>query len=100
MKDSQFTKILAYIHRYAFMAVLLNYFFSSKYLFGIVLITYGLWTILGYNLKWTHIFCSFQNEYNKKMTPNNVNWNKVKKIDVYFISVFFILSGLCIIVLF
>ncbi len=92
--DARIVKVIAYIHRYSFLyGFIIALFYPSTYVVGSSLIIYGIWTILGFIFKWTHIFCSYQNAYHKKMTPNNVDWNMVKKIDIYIISSFFIIVG-------
>lgn len=75
--------LLALFHRYGWivaMIIVMN--FGNPLLIGSVfLLIFSIWSIIGYVFKWNHIFCSYQNAYHKKMTPNTVNWSKVKKRD-------------------
>ena len=64
-------------------------------------ILYGLYQLMGYLLRWTHIFCSYQNAYHVEMTPEDVDWEWVKKSDAYGVPVVFGVIGLlCIVVSF
>ena len=95
-----FIKVFAYFHRYGWIVVMLICagITKSLYIFGTFLIVFSIWTLLGYLLKWKHIFCSFQNAYHKPMTPDKINWNKIKKKDVYGISAIFFFFGIGIII--
>ena len=75
--------LLALFHRYGWIvAMIIAMNFGNPLLIGSVfLLIFSIWSIIGYVLKWNHIFCSYQNDYHKKMTPNAVNWSKVKKRD-------------------
>ena len=93
--------ILAYMHRYLFPILIVAIPFlitrqKSEYILylGIGALISAVYDLVGYFLRWKHIFCSFQNAYHQKMTPNNIRWNKVKKSDAYGIPVFFGLLGL------
>ncbi len=72
---------------------------SSLYTVGLILIVYSIWTLLGYLLKWKHIFCSFQNAYHMKMTTNRINWEKIRKTDVYGVPTIFFIFGLALIII-
>lgn len=74
---------------------------KSLYVAGSIVIVFSIWSLLGYLLKWKHIFCSFQNAYHMPMTPNKINWSIIRKSDAYGIpAIFFILGLGLIIVLF
>ena len=101
MNDQEFLiKAFAYFHRYGWIVVMLICvgITRSLYTVGLFVIVYSIWTLLGYLLKWKHIFCSFQDAYRKPMTPNKINWNKVKKKDVYGIFAIFFILGIGIII--
>lgn len=52
-------------------------------LYGCAFLAYGLYDIIGYKCKWRHIYCSYQNANRRKMTPNHIHWDEVKKSDIY-----------------
>ena len=57
-------------------------------------ILYGLYQLMGYLLRWTHIYCSYQNAYHKEMTPEDVDWNEIQKSDGYGVPIIFGVIGL------
>ena len=85
---------LAYFHRYGWIvtAYLLT-FISLKLLFA-AFIVFSIWSFVGYKCKWKHIFCSYQNVYHLKMTPNSINWCWLKKSDAYLIPIIFFILGI------
>lgn len=85
MKNNVLIIILAYMNRYLWFVLML--FIDDMFLMGICFIVFGLYQYIGYKCKWKHIFCSYQNIYHKKMTPDKINWSKVKKSDIYGISI-------------
>lgn len=85
MKNNVLIIILAYMNRYLWFVLML--FIDDMFLMGICFIVFGLYQYIGYKYKWKHIFCSYQNIYHKKMTPDRINWSKVKKSDIYGISI-------------
>ena len=93
---------LAYFHRYGWLATMMVPIMIMPklmpYTVGICLILFSLWTLIGYKLKWRHIYCSFQNAYHKKMTPYSINWSEIKKSDIYVIFVLFLILGLMILI--
>lgn len=96
-RNSDSVIALAYFHRYGWIVVMLvlRFLFSDEryYVLFVSVIIYAIWTFLGYKLKWKHIFCSYQNAYRVKMTPNAINWNWVDKKDAYGVPLFFLLAG-------
>ena len=54
----------------------------------------GLYELLGYLLKWKHVYCAYQNAYHQDMTPDMVNWRKVRKSDAYGVPIIFIVLGI------
>ncbi|MBO5129512.1 MAG: hypothetical protein J6B95_04100 [Oscillospiraceae bacterium] len=97
-------KLLAYAHRYLFpnLVIFLPILSGSKetalFYMGIGLVLLALYNLIGYTLRWKHIFCSYQNAYHQKMTPEHTNWNFIKKSDAYGIPLFFGGLGLIIII--
>ena len=96
--------VLAYLHRYGLIAVLcvfLAVFQADTDLLymGIFLLVYSVWTFVGYRWKWEHIYCSYQNAYHEKMTPNSIHWDHIKLSDAYGIPLIAFLVGLaCVLV--
>ena len=88
---------LAYLHRYGWIAILFGciaIFPKAVFLiFGIGFIAYAIWSFVGYKLKWEHIFCSYQNAYHLKMTPNNIRWGWIDKSDAYGVPIIFFIIG-------
>ena len=79
--DARIVKVIAYIHRYSFLyGFIIALFYPSTYVVGSSLIIYGIWTILGFIFKWTHIFCSYQNASHPKI-PRKILVEHVKKIE-------------------
>ena len=64
------------------------------YFLSVGSIAFAIWSLIGYKRKWKHIYCSFQNAYHQKMTPNNIQWHKIKKSDAYGVSLIFLILGL------
>ena len=54
----------------------------------------GLYELLGYLLKWKHFYCAYQNSYHQDMTPDMVDWGKVRKSDAYGVPAIFITIGI------
>ena len=67
---------------------------------GITFILLAVYDFLGYKLRWKHIFCSYQNAYHKKMTPECINWNSIKKSDAHGIPLLFGVLGITMLVLY
>ena len=99
--------MLAYAHRYVYPILIMWLPLttgkkSTAILgMGIGLILLALYDFIGYILRWKHIFCSYQNAYHQKMTPDRINWSLIKKSDAYGLPIIFGLLGLmCIFVYF
>ena len=91
--------LLAWIHRYVAPAVLLVLPLglggqSALLTMGAGFLLYSAWTLAGYLLRWKHIFCSYQNAYHQRMTPDQILWSKIKKTDAYGVPAVFSLVGL------
>ena len=93
--------ILAYLHRYGWSIPLLVSVILPPPVVGCMLIVcflwYAIWSLVGYKRKWKHIYCSYQNATHQKMTPNSIQWDKMKKVDAYGVSAFYLfLTLVCI----
>lgn len=88
--------LLALFHRYGWIvAMIIAMNFGNPLLIGSVfLLIFSIWSIISYVFKWNHIFCSYQNAYHKKMTPNAVNWNKVKKRDAIGMPIWILVTSI------
>lgn len=94
---------LACFHRYLFPAciIVFAFCFGREYAIlrmGIGFLVFALYSLLGYILRWKHIYCSYQNAYRQKMTPDHIVWSKVKKTDAYGSPLIFGVLGLGMIV--
>ena len=101
MKNSNYklTIVLAYANRYLFPVLLLAPLIFEKILIsGIAFLIYAIYELIGYKCKLKHIFCSYQNAYHKKMTPNNINWSLIRKSDAYGIPAIFGIFGILLII--
>ena len=89
--------ILAHCHNIGWMFIMSALMVIKpslrSYIMSISVILHALWTLIGYKLKWKHIYCSFQEVHHQLMTPNSINWSKIKKSDIYGISAIFIIMG-------
>ena len=92
--------LLAYLHRYVYplLVVVLPLLAESKMnavlYMGIAFILIALYDFLGFKFRWIHIFCSYQNAYHQRMTPDQILWSKIKKTDAYGVPAVFSLVGL------
>ena len=85
---------LAYLHRYGWKAIaFLLTLIYPKFIF-ISFIAFSIWSFVGYKCRWKHIFCSYQNAYHIKMTPDSIDWNWIKKSDAYLIPIIFFIIGI------
>lgn len=88
---------LAYFHRYGWIAAMFALVLilrETLFVSAVSAIAYAVWTFVGYKCRWRHIFCSHQNAYHIKMTPERIDWEWVKKYDAYGIPIFFFVMGL------
>jgi len=96
-------KMLAYFHRYLWIACVFAFAFcfGKEYFMlrmGIGFFLYALYSLIGYIFRWKHIYCSYQNAYHQKMTPDHIIWGKVKKSDAYGIPIIFGILGIMMVV--
>ncbi len=88
--------LLAYFHRYGWIAAMLLMMYLTKstdVVLGVSAITFAVWTLLGYLLKWKHLYCSYQNAYHMPMTPDRIDWDTVRVTDALGIPAFFLILG-------
>ena len=71
---------------------------ESPLFLGINLCAFALYLFIGYKLKWKHIYCSYQDAYHQKMTPNRMKWSMIRKSDAYGIPAFFCIMGIALII--
>lgn len=94
---------LAYFHRYGWIAAMMIcvavWFEQMICILSVGSIAFSVWSFVGYKNKWKHIYCSFQNAYHQKMTPNNIQWHKIKKSDAYGVPLIFLIIGLALLVM-
>ena len=93
------TIALAYVYRYVFPVAILilpMIFARNSMLLwtGVCFLIFALYSVVGYLLRWKHIYCAFQNAYFKKMTPGNIHWGAVRKRDAYGIPAVFGIIGI------
>ena len=79
---------LAYMHRYVYpiMVVVLPMLIGMEYaLFGmgIGFLLLALYDLIGYILRWKHIYCSYQKAHRKEMTPDDIRWHTIKKSEAF-----------------
>jgi len=90
--------ILAYFHRYGWIAAMMVcavlWVEKMIWIFAAGCLIFSVWTFVGYRCGWKHIYCSFQDACHQKMTPDQVQWHKVKKSDAYGTPLIFFLLGL------
>ena len=93
-------KVLAFCYRYVFSVVppMLVLFFAPNVrvaclLMGAHALLYSAYSVIGYHLRWKHIYCADQNAKHQKMTPTNISWDKMTDGDAYGIPIIFTVVG-------
>ena len=64
---------------------------------GVGFLFYAAYTLVGYKLRWKHIYCSFSIPHRTKgwkMKTNNYNWKSISKAEVYVASIIWGLLGI------
>lgn len=93
---------LAYMHRYGWIFAMVGCLcaFPQQGIYALVgfPIGFSLWTVVGYHLKWKHIYCSWQNSSHMEMTPYSIFWNQIEKSYVYGIPLIF--AGMALLLLY
>ena len=72
---------LAYFHRYGWIAIMTGLILLipqyALLIVSLCFIAISLWSLIGYKLKWKHIYCSHQNAHRKDMTPHHISWTHI-----------------------
>ena len=99
-KKDKKIKALAYLHiSMPLWGLLLSVCLPNEIVFYSIsafFIVNSIWTLVGYKLKWKHIFCSFQfqpRNPQSQMTPNSIRWGWIEKSDVYGSSILMAVVG-------
>lgn len=92
--------LLAYFHRYVFPFVM---FLVPTFLLGLLgmglgLAAIGLVEVIGYQLRWKHIYCAWQDAKHQPMTPGDIRWHRISKGEAYGASAVLIVLGLAAVV--
>ena len=90
--------LLAYFHRYVWIAIMIGCMLIwpalSLHILCAGFLIFSIWSFIGYKCKWKHIYCSHQNSSRQKMTPNAIHWNEIDKREAYGIPLIFFVIGL------
>ena len=93
---------LAYFHRYGWIAIMTGLILLipqyALLIVSLCFIAISLWSLVGYKLKWKHIYCSWQNAHRKDMTPHNICWTCVKKSEAYGVPLISLVMGVALFV--
>jgi len=96
-------EILAYAYRFVYpILIMLSPIFAKEYsllVMGIGLLLYAAYTVIGYQCRWKHIFCAWQLLHRQSMTPNDIRWHMIKKLDVYSLFAMFDVIGVVMIII-
>lgn len=92
---------LALLNRYVFPIVaIIGPMLVAWLLKGDVLIPLGLgcyvfgaYQLIGYKKRWDHIYCSIQLFRKQRMTPENIQWDRVRAFDATALPIAFVVLG-------
>lgn len=90
-------RALTYIYRYMLFGVLFIACWVPGRRIAVCsagFLLYSLWTLLGYRLKWRHIYCAYQIMYHRPMTPGKIDWKQIRKSDIYGPAILIMVFGL------
>ena len=94
---------LALFHLYGWIAVMgccvLAWQEYAVQIIGISCLLFAVWSVVGYQLQWKHIYYSYQDTNHQKITPNSIRWHTVKKSDAYDVPLVFLILGLACLVI-
>ncbi len=91
---------LAYFLRYGYIALMLIaacIFGDGREVFlciGIGLVLTGVHYLLGYLLRWRHVFCAWQEAGRQKMTPFYNDWDEITKKEAYGLPAVCVVAGI------
>ena len=92
---------LAYLRRDIFSTILIfSFVVSEEHRFlcmGIAGLLMALYDFVGYICRWKHIYCSRQRSNNRKMTPDDIDWDNLTWFDAYGIPLIFTVFGIVLI---
>ena len=60
---------------------------------GIGCYVFGAYQLLGYKSRWDHIYCSIQLFKRQRMTPNEIDWDRISKFDATALPIAFVILG-------
>ena len=60
---------------------------------GIGCYIFGAYQLLGYKSRWDHIYCSIQLFKRQRMTPNEINWDRISKFDATALPIASVILG-------
>lgn len=94
---------LARMHKYVhpIVFILLPVLLGSVLVAGIGCLLFALYDLVGYRLRWRHIYCYIQDGKRLEMTPNNIKWYELDNDDIFgtpailgFVGIAFIIISL------
>ena len=60
---------------------------------GIGCYVFGAYQLIGYKNRWDHIYCSIQLFKKQRMTPENIQWDRVRAFDATALPIAFVILG-------
>ncbi len=105
-RKNAMVKVLAYLHRYAYPVLILTLpacLGDSKGEYslwlGVGCLALAVYDLVGYKLRWRHIYCSRQDANHQRMTPNRTIWSEMKAADIYGIPLLLGALGIAMVVI-
>ena len=60
---------------------------------GLGCYVFGAYQLIGYKKRWDHIYCSIQLFRKQRMTPENIQWDRVRAFDATALPIAFVVLG-------
>ena len=60
---------------------------------GLGCYVFGAYQLIGYKNRWDHIYCSIQLFRKQRMTPENIQWDRVRAFDATALPIAFVVLG-------
>ena len=60
---------------------------------GLGCYVFGAYQLIGYKKRWDHIYCSIQLFKKQRMTPENIQWDRVRAFDATALPIAFVVLG-------
>ena len=60
---------------------------------GLGCYVFGAYQLIGYKKRWNHIYCSIQLFRKQQMTPENIQWDRVRAFDATALPIAFVVLG-------